>query len=149
MIAATGSWFGGWSFYLKDGRPVGYEAFSQQPSDQFKVAATDRLPAGPAHLRYDFVSDGGKLGAGGVLTISVNGKALAQGRIERTILISAGLGETFDIGRDTGAPVSEEYSGQGAFAGEIKRVVVDLLPAPGGLGSALSAAKAEAEKRAQ
>jgi len=24
VIAATGSWFGGWSFYLKDGRPAGY-----------------------------------------------------------------------------------------------------------------------------
>jgi arylsulfatase A-like enzyme len=148
VIAATGSWFGGWSFYLQNGKPVGLEAFSQQPQDQFRIASKVALPAGPATIRYDFAYDGGGLGKGGTLTISVNGHAVAQGRIDRTILVTAGLGETFDIGRDTGAPVSEDYKDQGLFSGEIRKVAVDLASF-GGFGPALAKAHAEAAGHVQ
>jgi arylsulfatase len=148
VLAAVGSWFGGWSFYLKDGKPVGYEAFSQQPKDQFRVASDQALPAGPAKIRWDFAYDGGGVGKGGVLKISVNGKPLAEGRIDRTILIPAGLGETFDVGRDTGAPGSEEYAGNGGFAGEVRKVEVELAPV-GLFAPQVAKAKAEAEQRAQ
>ncbi len=126
VIAATGSRFGGWSFYLKDGKPVAYESFSQQPQDQFRVASAAALPAGPATIRYDFDYDGGGMGRGGLMRVSVNGKEVARGRIDRTITITAGLGETFDIGRDTGAPVTDDYGHEGAFPGDIRKVEVDL-----------------------
>ena len=128
VLAATGSWFGGWSFYLKDGRPVAYEAFSQNPGEQYRVAGADKLAAGPATIRYDFDYDGGGLGKGGMVRISVDGKPVAQGRVERAITITAGLGETFDIGWDTGAPVSDEYSDAGRFPGDIARVDLHLGP---------------------
>jgi arylsulfatase len=148
VVVATGSWFGGWSFYLKDGKPVGYEAFSQQPQDQFRIASDTALPAGPAKIRWDFTYDGGGLGKGGTLRISVDGKPVAEGRVERTILISAGIGETFDIGRDTGAPVSEDYRHQGVFAGDIRRVDVHLAP-QGLFGPAVAKAKSDAEAKTQ
>jgi arylsulfatase len=130
VLVANGSWFGGWAFYLKDGRPVAHEAFSQQPQDQFHVAAAAPLPPGPAALRYDFDFDGGGPGKGGLMRISVNGKEVARGRIERTITLRAGLGETFDVGYDTGAPVIEDYSGDGRFNGDIAKVTM-RLGAPG------------------
>jgi arylsulfatase len=125
VIVATGSWFAGWSFYLDQGRPVAHEAFSQQPQDQFRVAASEALPAGPATIRYDFDRDPASALRGGTLTISVNGTQVAKGPIDRTFLITAGLGETFDTGRDTGVPVID-YRDQAPFTGEIRKIEVLL-----------------------
>jgi arylsulfatase len=83
------------------------------------------LPAGPAKIRYDFMSDGG-IGAGGTMRISVDDKEIASGRIDRTILVAAGLGETLDIGVDTGVPVTDAYKDEGRFSGEILKVVVEF-----------------------
>src|SRR3546814_7900508 len=34
VLVANGSWFGGWSFYLKDGRPAVVQAMSQRPGER-------------------------------------------------------------------------------------------------------------------
>jgi arylsulfatase A-like enzyme len=145
VIAAGGSWFGGWAFYLKDGKPVAYEAFSQEPGEQYRIASIHALRAGKATIRYDFQSDGGGVGKGGTMHVSVDGKEVASGRVEKTISIFAGLGETFDIGFDTGTPVSEDYPGQGNFAGEIEKVAVHLEP----FGKGAAAGAGAAEKKVQ
>ena len=62
---------------------------------------------------------------GGLMRISVNGNEVARGRIERTFLIPAGLGETFDIGDDTGATVIDYPNGH-SFNGEIRKIEVFL-----------------------
>jgi arylsulfatase len=145
VIAAGGSWFGGWAFYLKDGKPAAYEAYSQEPGEQYRIAATRALPAGKATVRYDFDSDGGGVGKGGLMRISVDGKEVARGRVEKTISIYAGLGETFDIGSDTGTPVSEDYPGQGRFAGEIEKVSIHLEP----FGKGAASGAADAQKKVE
>lgn len=126
VLLAVGSWFGGWSFYLDQGRPVAYEAVSMRPEHQFKIAASQAIAAGPAQVRFDFDYDGGGIGRGGLMRVSVDGREVARGRIERTILVPAGLGESFDIGFDSGAPVTDAYQGEGRFNGEIRKVQVDL-----------------------
>jgi len=128
VLVAAGSWFGGWSFYLKDGRPAAFEAFSQKPQEQYRVISPRALQAGPAVIRYDFAYDGGGLGRGGIMHISVNGEEVAQGRIERTITLPAGNGETFDIGWDTGTPVTADYPDLGRYPGDIAKVDVHLEP---------------------
>lgn len=125
VLVANGSWFGGWSFYLDNGRVVAHQSVSQKADDQFRVQSRAKLPAGPARIRYDFDSDGGAF-AGGIMRISVDDREIARGRIDRTILIAAGLGETFDIGVDTGVPVVDTYKNEGHFNGEIHKVQVDL-----------------------
>ncbi|HKT78021.1 MAG TPA: arylsulfatase [Sphingobium sp.] len=124
-LVAQGSKFGGWSFYLKDGRPAAHMALTQQPAHQYDIAADTAVPAGPARIAYDFDYDGGGLGRGGLMRISVNGQEVARGRIDRTILIPAGLGETFDIGDDSGATVIDYPQGR-AFDGAIRKVEVVL-----------------------
>lgn len=113
-IVAAGSWFGGWTFYLDHGRPAAHHAFSPLPRDQFHIAAASPLAPGPVHLEFDFHYDGMGLGKGGTLKILANGRVLAQGRVDRQITIMAGIGETFDIGDDTGVPVI-------AYPGDIHR----------------------------
>jgi len=129
VIAAAGSLFGGWSFYLLDGRPVAYAAVSQIPGQQFRVAADKPIPPGAARLRFDFEPSG----QGGVLSISVNGAEVAHATLPLRPRTMAGSGEAFDTGRDTSAPVSNEYQNEGVFTGEIDRVVVDVrLPSTPG-----------------
>jgi arylsulfatase A-like enzyme len=125
VIVAAGSVFGGWSFYLKDGKPVAYAAASQLPGQQFRVAAPQALPAGTNKVRFDYAASQGNRG---VMTIFVNGLEVAHGDIAHAPTTPAGIGETFDIGRDSNVPVSDEYQNEGVFTGEIKRVQVDLKP---------------------
>lgn len=124
VLLASGSWFGGWSFYFDKGRPIAHHAFSQQPEDQFEIAAERVLPPGDNRIRFAFEYDGGGTGKGGNMQILFNGEVIAQGRVERQIIISSGVGETLDIGRDTGVPVVSEGAGTKEFNGEIHKVEV-------------------------
>ena len=128
VIVAAGSLFGGWSFYLKDGRPVAYAAVTQLPGQQFRVAAEKPLSPGPNKLRFEFEA----AGEGGVMRISVNGTEVAHGELPKRPRTLAGLGETFDVGRDSNTPVSDEYQDEGVFTGEIDKVVVDVKPPSAG-----------------
>lgn len=126
VIVAAGSLFGGWSFYLEDGVPVAYAAASNLPGRQFRIAGEKPLAAGANTIRFDFMPRG----AGGLVTIAVDGAEIGRGEIGYAPLVMAGTGETFDIGRDTGVAVTDAYKNEGVFTGEIKKVVIDVkLPA--------------------
>lgn len=132
VLAALGGHFGGWSFYLKDGRPVVTMAGSTQADRVFRVAGSERIPAGAATIRYDFTADKGP-GSGGVMRISVNDRAVATGRIEKPIVMPTEVTDTFDIGLDAGTPVTDDYSGNAEFKGDIRRLEVK----PKGLSASL------------
>ena len=122
VIVAAGSQFGGLSFYLQEGRPVAYLAATQLPGDQSRIAAETAIPAGPAHVRFEYVP----ATSGDVMVISVNGKEVARGNIARRARSMAGLGETFDTGRDTNVPVTKDYVDGGEFTGTINKVEVNI-----------------------
>ena len=82
VLATEGGRFGGWSLYLKDGSPVfTYNYFSQQVTN---IADPEKLPAGPAEIKFVFAYDGGGIGKGGDGTLFINGKQVAESRIART-----------------------------------------------------------------
>jgi hypothetical protein len=58
----------------------------------------------------------------------VDGKKAGEGKIPRTAAFGYSLDETFDVGCDTGGPVTEEYRPLAAFTGKIVQVKVDLKP---------------------
>ncbi len=120
VIVAAGSQFGGWSFYLEGGVPVACTALSPLPGGQSRVAGPAPLTAGSHTLRFDFAITG----KGGEITIAVDGNQVARGPVAQRALMMAGLGETFDTGRDTRVPVSQAYRDEGVFTGEIKKVEV-------------------------
>jgi len=124
VLLALGNWFGGWSFYFDQGKPIVHHAFTEQPEHQFVIASDTVLPEGENTLRFSFKYDGGGIGKGGDMQIIYNDNVIAQGRIERQIS-SPPLGETFDIGRDTGGTVVAEGAGTRPFNGKIHKVVVD------------------------
>ena len=124
VILAQAGRFGGWSFYLKDGKPTyTYNWLSLQ---RYTVAATQAVPAGKATIRFDFAYDGGGMGKGGTGTLFVNGKSVATGRIERTQFAVYSADEGADVGADEGTPVTEAYKVPFKFTGKIASVTIDL-----------------------
>ncbi|MGZ3506266.1 MAG: hypothetical protein ACXWNK_07800 [Vulcanimicrobiaceae bacterium] len=90
------------------------------------IASEERLPSGRVTLVYDFAYDGGKPGSGGTGALSINGKKVASGRIERTIPFIFGV-ETADVGVDLYTPVTPDYpKGNNKFTGTINSVTVAL-----------------------
>jgi arylsulfatase len=86
------------------------------------------LTPGKHAIRFEFKYDGGGVGKGGTGTLFVDGKEVAKGRIEKTILGRFSADETFDTGEDTGSPVSDLYKAPFRFGGTIKKVEINLAP---------------------
>lgn len=128
VLVTQGGRFGGWGLLLMDGKPEFDYAFSNQKQHKYRVASQDKLAAGKHTLKFDFKYDGLGYGKGGTGTLSVDGKEVAKGKIERTIPVRFSLDETFDIGLDTGTPVIEDYVEKMPFkfTGNLKKVVVEL-----------------------
>lgn len=82
--------------------------------------------AGGHTVVLNFKSDGGGMGKGGIATLSVDGKALAESKFAMTIPFRISADETLDIGEDTGTPVSEDYHVPFKFTGTIGKVVILL-----------------------
>jgi arylsulfatase len=128
VLATQGGRFNGWGLYVKDGKPVFH--YNLVGVQRWSFAAKDALAPGRHLVMADFKYDGGGLGRGGTLTLSVDGAPVAQGRIDRTYAFRVSLDETFDVGEDTGTPVSEDYAVPFKFTGTLDRVVVRLADAP-------------------
>jgi arylsulfatase len=124
MIVTQGGLFGGIGLFLRDGRPVYHSNFVD--IDHTEIAGRDPLPPGRHVVALRFAYDGGGIGKGGKATLTVDGKPVAEGRIERTIPIRVTLDEALDVGEDTGTPVTTSYDVPFRFEGDVDRVVIDL-----------------------
>jgi hypothetical protein len=92
------------------------------PGDQSRVIADTVVPAGRARLRFELTPAQN----GALMIISVNGNEVGRGNIEHRARSMAGLGETFDTGRDTNVAVTNDYVDGGEFKGEITRIEVNV-----------------------
>jgi len=125
VILAQAGRFGGWSLYVKDGKPT--YTYNFLGLQRFNIAAGQPLPAGKATIRFEFASDGPGMGKGGIGTILVNGQKVAEGRIEHTQCCIYSADEGADVGMDEATPVTEDYKeGDNKFTGTIYRVTIDL-----------------------
>ena len=126
VLVAAGGLVAGYTLYVRDGKPVyEYNWFSQ---NRYKVTSSEKLSPGPATIRVEFKYDGGGVGKGGMATMFINDKKVGEGRIEKTVLGRYSADETFDIGLDTGSPVSNDYASPNPFTGTIKKVEIHLEP---------------------
>ena len=127
VILTQGGRFGGWSLYMKDGKPA--YTYNYLGLDRYTVTAKNEIPAGPATVILDFDYEGGGLGKGGMATLSVNGKNVAEGRIDKTQPLIFSADETADVGLDNQTPVAEGIGiGRDAtrFTGKIRKVTVEV-----------------------
>jgi arylsulfatase len=125
-LIAQGGRFGGWSLYVKDGKPAYDYNFLGLGSTT--IASSQALAPGKSVVVFDFAYDGGGLAKGGTGTLSVNGKQVAQGRIERTQPALFSVDDTADVGIDLGTPVVESIGAEGKsrFNGSIPKLVIEI-----------------------
>ena len=125
VILCQGGRFGGWSLYVKDGKPA--YTYNFVGLQEYTVNATERLAPGKATITLDFAYDGNGRGKGGTATISVNGKKVGSGRVERTNANVFSADDAADVGVDEGTNVSAAYKQHGnAFTGTIEKVLVEV-----------------------
>jgi arylsulfatase A-like enzyme len=129
ILATQGGRFGGWALLLDDGTPEFAYALSNQPQHKTRIVSDSSLSSGKHTIQFNFVYDGGGRGKGGVGTLLIDGKKVAEKRIERTIPNRISMDETLDIGEDTGTPVVEDYADAMPFrftGGALEKVTIDL-----------------------
>lgn len=126
MIITQGGSEGGYGLYMREGKPAFVYNFLGQERPVF--SAEKALPPGKAHIEVRFDYDGGGMGKGGKLTLTVDGNTVASGRLERTVPIQFSIGEGLDIGLDTGSAVDWSYTLPFRFTGTIDHVDVEIFP---------------------
>ena len=125
VLLAQAGRFGGWSFYVKDGKPMYTYNFLGLSAS--KVASEKPLPEGKVSIRYEFQYEGGGLGKGGTGKIFVNDEKVAEGKIERTQPFAFSADEGADVGLDGETNVTADYEEENnAFTGTIQKVTVKL-----------------------
>ena len=138
VIIAQGGAFGGWSVYLKDGRPA--YAYNLLGVQHFDIASATPIPPGSHQVRMEFTYDGGGLGKGGDVALYLDGTKTGAGRIEATVPLAFSGDETCDLGSDTASPVSDQYTPEGSrFTGTVEWVQIDIADAAEDLDHLISA----------
>ena len=124
VIVCQGASFGGWSLYAVEGRPRYCYNFCDMA--RFTIEGDQTLSAGTHQVRMEFAYDGG-IGAGGAVTLYLDGKPVGNGRVDQTMAFLFSFDETLDVGRDLGTPVSADYPARGnEFTGTVNWVQIDV-----------------------
>jgi len=122
VMVCQGGRFGGFSFYIKGGKPTFTYNFLGLQS--FTIASAQPLKPGKHTLVFDFKYDGGGLGKGGTGTISVDGAKAADGKIGITQAGIFSVDDLADVGTDDGTPVAS-YGGPAHFSGHLEKVKIE------------------------
>ncbi len=125
VLVAQGGRFGGWSLYVKDGKPA--YAYNYVGLDVTTVTSDTALPAsGKTKVTLDFAW-GGKPGAGGTATLALDGRTVGSVEIPKTQFAMFSADETAGVGLDPETPVTDAYArGDNAFNGKIHHVTITL-----------------------
>ena len=128
VLLAQGGQFGGWSFWMKDSKPM--YTYNFLGIEHTRVTGTKALAPGKHSVKMSFAYDGkpGERAKGGTVTLYIDGVAAGTGTIPKTQPNTFSLDDTADTGMDTGTAVDEAY-GEGernAFDGTLAQVTVDV-----------------------
>lgn len=111
VLISQGGRFGGWSFYLRDGK-LEY-CYNLSGLSTSYVESDVVVPEGEHVLGCTFKIDAPGLGPGGLLTLLIDGEEVGSGRIEQTCGIAFGFDSSTDVGIDRAAPVTDRYPARG------------------------------------
>jgi arylsulfatase len=124
VILCQGGQFGGWSLYMKDGKPA--YTYNYVGLQEYTINGSDRIASGKAQVKLEFAYDGGR-GKGGTATLFVNGKKAGSGRIENTNANIFSADDAADVGVDEGTRVSSAYpQNLNRFTGKIDKVLIEV-----------------------
>jgi arylsulfatase len=111
--------------YIKNGKP--FFTYNFVGLQRTTISSAKTLSVGRSTIKLTFTYDGGGIGKGGLYTLFIDGKEVAESRVEQTIPMLYSLDETADVGIDDATPVVEDYSSpKGKFNGKIMEVRIDI-----------------------
>jgi arylsulfatase A-like enzyme len=122
VMVCQGGKFGGFSFYLKEGKPA--FTYNYLGLESFNVISDQALKPGKHNLVFNFKYDGGGLGKGGLGTITVDGNKTAEGRLGKTQPGIFSVDDLADVGTDDGTPVTD-YGASSHFTGKLDKVTIE------------------------
>lgn len=125
VIVCQGGDFGGWTFYILDGKPA--YTYNWVGLESYTVSSTQKVAPGKHTITFDFTYEGGR-GGGGMATIKVDGTTTAEGKIAKTNANTFGIDESADVGTDENTPVYPVYAKREKFMGKIKSVTIETHP---------------------
>jgi arylsulfatase len=136
MILTSGGRFAGYGFYLLKGKPV--FLWDLVDAKRIRWEGKEALSPGKHIVEFDFKYDGlgagtlafnnlSGLGRGGTGTLKVDGKEVANQKMEHTLPIILQWDESFDIGSDTGTPVcDEDYQCPFALTAKLNKLTIKI-----------------------
>jgi arylsulfatase len=135
MIVTQGGRFGGYGFYVLKSRPVFLYNFLDLKRTRWEAPNT--LTAGKHTLEFEFSYDGlgfgtlafnniSGIGRGGTGVLKIDGQEVTRQSIEHTVPLIWQWDENFDIGADTGTPVSDEYQVPFKFTGTLDKLTLTI-----------------------
>jgi len=136
MLITQGGRFGGYGFYVLKGKPV----FTWNLVDLRRIRweGPEALTPGKRTLEFDFKYDGlgmatlafgsaSGIGRGGTGVLKVDGKAVAEQKMEHTLPITLQWDENLDVGADTGTPVDDkDYQVPFKFTGKLNKITLTI-----------------------
>ena len=135
MIVTQGGRFAGYGFYLLKGKPVFLYNFFDVQRTRWEGA--NALSPGKHTIEFDFKYDGlgvgtlafnnvSGIGRGGTGVLKVDGQEVARQNHGAHFPLIMQWDENFDIGADTGTPVSDEYQVPFKFNGTIDKLTLTI-----------------------
>lgn len=137
VILTSGGRFGGYGFYLLEGKPVFLWNLAMLKFDRW--AGEEALSPGKHTIEFDFVYDGlgagtlaynsnvSGIGRGGTGTLKVDGQVVDTKKMERTLPITLQWDEQFDIGQDTLTSVySKDYKVPFPLTAELDKLTIKV-----------------------
>ncbi|WP_367870948.1 arylsulfatase [Luteolibacter sp. Populi] len=125
VILAQAGYFGGWTLYIKDGKPR--HEYNWFAIERTNIGGDTALAPGKHVVGYEFIPDSAKPGTGGKSILSVDGKKVAEAQIPKTQPFAFSADEGADVGIDAETNVSPDYKPgiPSTFTGKIVKVTVE------------------------
>lgn len=127
IILCQGGKFGGWALYMNDGKP-GY-TYNWFGLERYTIESPVAIEAGKANIKLTFDYDGDGNGKGGIAKLFVDGKQVAEGRVEKTEPAVFSADETADVGVDDATQVVENHFAnrkESVFTGHVDAVRISV-----------------------
>ena len=136
MLVTQGGRFGGYGFYILKGKPI----FLWNLVDLKRVRweSPEALTPGKHTVEFDFKYDGlgmgtlafgspSGIGRGGTGSLKIDGKEVANQKMEQSLPFILQWDENFDVGADTGTPVDDQdYQVPFEFNGKLVKLTLTI-----------------------
>jgi arylsulfatase A-like enzyme len=127
VLFALGGISSGFTVYMDKG--LLKSEYNAMTLDRYKIASKAPLPTGKVKIEVETKYDNEERMAPATITLKVNGKEVAKGRVERSVPGGHTASETFDVGLDYGSPVALDYFDRAPFKfnGKINEIHIEYI----------------------